>query len=163
MKHITKFCLIGMILLSVPAIAVAGGHKPKKDLIGVAVGNEAFSTLVKAIKAAGLVSPLKSKGPFTVFAPTDKAFAALPEGTLKALLKPENKRKLEAILKHHVLPDAVFSKSIVGKKLEPKTLNGTTLKIDATADITVSGSRVVTTDIKARNGVIHVIDKVLLP
>ena len=135
----------------------------KKDIVDVAVANGSFKTLVAAVKAAGLVDILKSEGPFTVFAPTDAAFAALPKGAVETLLKPENKEKLQAILKHHVLAGAVPSKEIAGKTLSPATVNGTTLKIDATDGVMVSGAKVVIADVIASNGVIHVIDKVLLP
>ena len=106
---------------------------------------------------------LKGKGPFTVFAPTDAAFAKLPEGTVASLLKPENKSKLVAILTHHVLAGAVSSKAVVGKKLSPKTVNGTSLSVDGTMGVMVSGAKVIAADVKASNGIIHAIDKVLLP
>ena len=135
----------------------------KKDIIDTAVANGSFKTLVAAVKAAGLVDTLKGKGPFTLFAPTDAAFSSLPEGTVANLLKPENKDKLVAILTHHVLAGAVTSKAVVGKKLSPKTVNGTSLSVDGTNGVMVSGAKVVTADVKASNGIIHVIDKVLLP
>ncbi len=152
-----------MFSLAIPAAASAGHHGVKKDIVDVAVANGSFKTLVAAVKAAGLVDVLKSKGPFTVFAPTDAAFAALPKGTVESLLKPKNKAKLIAILKHHVLSGAVPSKAIAGKKLSPNSVNGTPLQIDATSDVMVSGAKVVIADVKASNGVIHVINKVLLP
>jgi len=144
-----------------PVVSNAMDHK--KDIIDTAIGNGSFKTLVAAVKAAGLVDTLKGKGPFTLFAPTDAAFSKLPEGTVASLLKPENKAKLVAILTHHVLAGAVPSKAIVGKKLSPKTVNGTSLSIDGNNGDMVSGAKVVSADVKASNGIIHVIDKVLLP
>jgi len=144
-----------------PVVSNAMDHK--KDIIDTAIGNGSFKTLVAAVKAAGLVDTLKGKGPFTLFAPTDAAFSKLPEGTVANLLKPENKAKLVAILTHHVLAGAVPSKAVVGKILSPKTVNGTSLSVDGTNGVMVSGAKVVSADVKASNGIIHVIDKVLLP
>lgn len=158
-----KFLMALTLALFIPVAVSADDHSAKKDIVDVAVANGSFNTLVAAVKAAGLVEVLKSKGPFTVFAPTDAAFAALPKGTVESLLKPENKAKLAAILTHHVLSGAVPSKAIAGEKLSPKTVNGTSLNIDATNGVMVSGAKVVIADVKASNGIIHVIDKVLLP
>ena len=163
MKFVRNLVMVFALSAVLPAYAVAGGHGMKKDIVDVAVSNGSFNTLVAAAKAGGLVETLKSKGPFTVFAPTDAAFAALPKGTVDTLLKPENKAKLVAILKHHVLAGAVPSEAIAGKKLSPATVNGTKLNIDATNGVTVSGAKVVIADVKASNGIIHVIDKVLIP
>ena len=163
MSSLRKITVALVLSIIVPFSAFAGSHGMKKDIVDVAVANGSFNTLVAAAKAAGLVDTLKSKGPFTVFAPTDAAFAALPQGTVETLLKPENKVKLQAILKHHVLAGAVTSKAIAGKKLSPATVNSTKLNIDATKGVMVSGAKVVIADVKASNGVIHVIDKVLLP
>ena len=163
MKFVRNLVIVLALSAVLPAYAVAGGHGMKKDIVDVAVSNGSFNTLVAAAKAGGLVETLKSKGPFTVFAPTDAAFAALPKGTVETLLKPENKAKLVAILKHHVLAGAVPSEAIAGKKLSPATVNGTKLNIDATNGVTVSGAKVVIADVKASNGIIHVIDKVLIP
>jgi uncharacterized surface protein with fasciclin (FAS1) repeats len=119
---------------------------------------------VTAVKAAGLVETLKGPGPFTVFAPTDAAFAALPPGTLTTLLKPENKAKLVAILTYHVVPGKVLSSDIAGKIVTPKTVEGETLDINATGPtVKVNDATVIKADVVADNGVIHVIDKVLLP
>ena len=145
----------------VTPVAIAGGHK--KDVVGTAAANEQFSTLVTAVKAAGLVETLKSKGPFTVFAPTNDAFAALPKGTVENLLKPENKNKLAAILKHHVVSGKVMASDVSGKKFPQATVNGTKINIDGTSGVTVSGAKVISADLVTTNGVIHVIDKVLLP
>jgi uncharacterized surface protein with fasciclin (FAS1) repeats len=163
MSVLTKILVALIVTVSVPASAVAGHHGQKKDIVDVASANGSFKRLVAAVKAAGLVKTLKSKGPFTVFAPTDAAFAALPKGTIASLLKPENKGKLVAILTHHVLSGKVPAKVVLGKKLNPKTVNGTSLAVDGTNGVSVSGAKVTAADIKASNGVIHVIDKVLLP
>ena len=163
MNKFKKILVVIALSVSFPLSALAGHHGMKKDIVDVAVANGSFKTLVVALKAGGLVETLKSKGPFTVFAPTDGAFAALPKGTVATLLKPENKAKLVAILKNHVLVGAVPSKAIAGKKLSPATVNGTKLNIDATNGVNVSGAKVIIADVKAKNGIIHVIDKVLLP
>lgn len=133
------------------------------DIVDTAVAAGSFSTLVAAVKAAGLVDTLKGAGPFTVFAPTDEAFAALPAGTVDELVKPENKDKLTAILTLHVLSGAVHAADIAGKTLSPASVNGEALDVDGTNGVTVNGAKVVTADIACTNGVIHVIDTVLLP
>src|SRR6056297_909783 len=143
------------------APAIAGGHMG--DIVDTAVNAGDFETLVAAVQAAGLVDTLKGEGPFTVFAPTDAAFAALPEGTVEELLKPENKDRLVAVLTYHVVPGKVMSADIAGKELEAETVQGSTVAIDATDGVTVDGANVVTADIEASNGVIHVIDAVILP
>ncbi|MEO6788604.1 MAG: fasciclin domain-containing protein, partial [Chthoniobacteraceae bacterium] len=134
----------------------------EKTIVGVAVGAGQFKTLVAAVKAAGLVDTLSGKGPFTVFAPTDEAFAKLPAGTVENLLKPENKDKLTAILTYHVLSGKVMAADVKTSVLN--TVNGKELaiKVDA-GKVTVGTANVVKTDIAASNGVIHVIDTVLLP
>ena len=156
-----KKLVLAFALIMLPVVSNAMDHK--KDIVNTAIENGSFKTLVAAVKAAGLVDTLKGKGPFTLFAPTDAAFSILPEGTVANLLKPENKAKLVAILTHHVLVGAVPSKAVVGKKLSPKTVNGTSLSVDGTNGVMVSGAKVVSADVKASNGIIHVIDKVLLP
>jgi uncharacterized surface protein with fasciclin (FAS1) repeats len=127
----------------------------------VAAGN--FKTLVAAVGAAGLVDTLKGPGPFTVFAPADAAFAKLPAGTLESLLKPENKAKLSSILTYHVAPGKIMSTDIAGKTASVQTVQGGKLNVDAMSGVTVNNARVTTADIVASNGVIHVIDTVLLP
>jgi uncharacterized surface protein with fasciclin (FAS1) repeats len=137
---------------------------PKEpDIIDIASSNPEFSTLVAAVSAAGLVDTLKGDGPFTVFAPTNAAFAALPAGTVEDLLKPENKDKLVAILTYHVVPGAITSDQLAGKRQDVATVQGQTVHIDGRSGVKVNKSRVTTADIIASNGVIHVIDKVLLP
>lgn len=134
-----------------------------KDIVDTAVGAGSFNTLVAAVKAAGLVDTLKGKGPFTVFAPTDEAFAKLPAGTVESLLKPENKDKLIAILTYHVVPGQVFASDVV-KLTSAKTVNGKAVKVKVSdAGVMIDGAKVVATDIDATNGVIHVIDSVILP
>lgn len=133
------------------------------DIVDTAAAAGSFTTLVAAVTAAGLVDTLKSAGPFTVFAPTDEAFAALPAGTVDDLVKPENKDKLTAILTLHVLSGAVHAADIAGKTLSPASVNGEALDVDGTDGVTVNGAKVVSADIACTNGVIHVIDAVLLP
>ncbi len=144
--------------------AHAGGHSKKMmDIVDTAAAAGSFNTLVAAVKAAGLVETLKSKGPFTVFAPTDAAFAKLPAGTLDSLLKPENKAKLQAILTYHVLASKVASKDIAGKKLAVATVQGSKLNVNATDGVMVDNAKVTKADIMTSNGVIHVIDTVVMP
>lgn len=135
----------------------------KKDIVDTAIAAGSFKTLVQALTAAGLVETLKYAGPFTVFAPTDAAFAKLPEETLTDLLKPENKEKLKDILKYHVLFGTILAEDIVDRK-KAKTVNGQKLKITVKAGtIMVDNAKVTTADIMCINGVIHVIDTVVLP
>ena len=145
------------------AAANMGAAAADKDIVDTAVAAGSFKTLAKALQAADLVETLKGAGPFTVFAPTDEAFAKLPAGTLEALLKPENKPKLQRILTGHVVAGKVMAADVV-KVGSAKAVSGSTLKI-ASRDggVTVDGSKVVKTDIVATNGVIHVIDSVILP
>ncbi len=137
-----------------------------KDIVDTAVGAGTFKTLAAALGAADLVGTLKGDGPFTVFAPTDEAFAKLPAGTVENLLKPENKEKLKEILLLHVVPGNVYAADVV-KLTEAKSAGGKTLKVSTDGGVkvgTATGlSNVVKTDIKAKNGVIHVIDAVILP
>jgi|688.fasta_scaffold301316_2 transforming growth factor-beta-induced protein len=133
------------------------------DIVDTAVKAGKFNTLVAAVKAAGLVETLKGEGPFTVFAPTDEAFAKLPKGTVESLLKPENKEKLIAILTYHVVPGKVMAKDVVSLT-EAKTVQGSAVKIAVNGDkVSIDGANVLKTDIETSNGVIHVIDAVILP
>ncbi|MGX9351523.1 fasciclin domain-containing protein [Shimia sp. W99] len=156
---------IGGIALSITAVnaTLAGSSAAKMDIVDTAVAAGSFNTLVAAVQAAGLVDTLKSDGPFTVFAPTDAAFAALPEGTVETLLKPENKDQLIAILTYHVIPSKVMSGDIAGKKADVATVQGSKLSVDAMNGVKVDAATVVTADIATSNGVIHVIDTVLIP
>jgi uncharacterized surface protein with fasciclin (FAS1) repeats len=134
-----------------------------KTIVENAVGTKGFSTLVTAVKAAGLVDTLSGKGPFTVFAPTDEAFKKLPKGTVETLLKPENKDKLIAILTYHVVPGKVMAADVV-KLSKAKTVQGAEAKIKVEdGKVMVDKAQVVKTDIVSKNGVIHVIDSVILP
>lgn len=160
-KYISSALLIAVF--SVSAMAHNHGGKKEKDIVAVASADPQFSTLVTAVKAAGLVETLQGKGPFTVFAPTNDAFAKLPAGTVENLLKPENKDQLVAVLTYHVLPQNVPSSAIKGKNLDVETVQGATLAVDATNGVKINNATVVAADVKATNGVIHVIDTVLLP
>jgi uncharacterized surface protein with fasciclin (FAS1) repeats len=133
------------------------------DIVDAAVAAGSFNTLVAAVQAAGLVETLKSDGPFTVFAPTDDAFAKLPDGTVEMLLKPENKDMLLAVLTYHVVAGKVMSGDIAGKRVAPETVQGRPIAVNATSGVMVNDAHVVAADVEASNGVIHVIDKVLLP
>lgn len=135
----------------------------EKDIVDTAVGAGSFNTLVAAVKAAGLVETLKGDGPFTVLAPTDEAFKKLPKGTVETLLKPENLKTLQAILTYHVIPGSVMAADVVKLK-SAKTVQGDTVAIKVTdSGVMINGAKVVTTDIKCSNGVIHVIDSVIMP
>ena len=157
LRHFT-LALITVLPLAFTSAAVKAG-----DIVDTAASSDQFNTLVAAVKAAGLVETLKSDGPFTVFAPTDEAFAALPAGTVENLLKPENKEQLVAVLTYHVIPGKVMSGDIAGKTADVATVQGSELSIDATSGVMVDGANVTTADIITSNGVIHVIDKVVLP
>ncbi len=133
------------------------------DIVDTAVEAGQFKTLVAAVEAAELVETLKGDGPFTVFAPTDEAFAKLPEGTLENLLKPENKDQLVAILTYHVVPGKIMSGDIAGKTADVETVQGGKLAVDAMDGVKVDEAQVITADIETSNGVIHVIDTVVLP
>jgi uncharacterized surface protein with fasciclin (FAS1) repeats len=138
------------------------------DIVDIASGNPNFSTLVAALSAAGLVDTLKGDGPFTVFAPTNAAFDALPAGTVETLLMPENVDQLRSILTYHVVPGSYTSGDLLGQTVDVATVNGATVRVDGTggkldATVRVNDANVINTDILATNGVIHVIDKVLIP
>lgn len=162
MNRRTAFRLVAAA--SIAAVVAACAQMPSEpDIVDIASQNEQFSTLVAAVQAAGLVETLKGEGPFTVFAPTNDAFAALPAGTVENLLKPENKDQLTAILTYHVVPGAVTSDQVAGKRQDVATVNGKTVHIDGRRGVRVNRSNVTQADIAASNGVIHVIDRVLLP
>ncbi|UWR02154.1 fasciclin domain-containing protein [Ruegeria conchae] len=155
-----KFAVAGVASLLLTSSALADGHS--KDIVDTAVGAGSFATLVAAVQAAELVETLKGDGPFTVFAPTDEAFAALPEGTVENLLKPENKDQLVAILTYHVVPGKVMSGDL-SDDMTAATVQGGDITIDLDNGVMVNDANVVQADIEAENGVIHVIDKVILP
>lgn len=158
--------LIASLALSTTAIAGGTKYKTaamKKDIVAVASAAGQFNTLTAALTAAGLVDTLQGDGPFTVFAPTDAAFAKLPEGTVETLLLPQNKDKLTAILTYHVVPGKVTASDVV-KLDSAKTVNGDTVDIHVVdGNVSVDSANVVKTDIGASNGIIHVIDSVILP
>ena len=153
---------VAAAMISVTAVT-AQTQSAKADIVDTAVAAGSFNTLAKALQAADLVDTLKGKGPFTVFAPTDEAFAKLPQGTLDDLLKPENKAKLRRILTYHVVSGRVTAADVVKLK-SAKAVSGDAIEITSNGGtVTVDGAKVVKTDINASNGVIHVIDSVMLP
>jgi uncharacterized surface protein with fasciclin (FAS1) repeats len=165
--------LVVAALFAFAPLAFANGHMSGEKggdhaghstgtIVDVAVGNADFSTLVAALKAAGLVETLSGAGPFTVFAPTNAAFAKLPAGTVESLLLPENKAKLTAILTYHVVSGKVLAKDVVTLKTAT-TVQGSAVAIDAASGVKVNNATVTATDIMGSNGVIHVIDTVLMP
>jgi len=174
-RRLTAALGLAAALTAVPAftaITAAGSCQAHKntvatsahpDIVDTAVSAKKFNTLVAAVKAAGLVDTLKGDGPFTVFAPTDEAFAKLPAGTLESLLKPENRDQLTAILTYHVVPGRVYAGDVVQLK-SATTVEGSAIRINTSAKgVKVNDANVVKTDIDASNGVIHVIDSVILP
>jgi uncharacterized surface protein with fasciclin (FAS1) repeats len=159
-----KKMIAGIVaVMAITGAAANIGAAADKDIVDTAVAAGSFKTLAKALEAAGLVETLKGAGPFTVFAPTDEAFAKLPAGTLEALLKPENKPKLQRILTSHVVTGKIMAAD-VARTSSAKAVSGATLAIAShDGSVTVSGARVVQADIDTTNGVIHVIDSVILP
>lgn len=153
---------IALTTATLLASAALPAFAADKDIVDTAIGAGNFTTLVAAVQAAGLVDTLKGAGPFTVFAPTDAAFAALPAGTVEDLLKPENKDKLIAILTYHVVPGMVMSKDLT-EGMKAKTVQGGELTITLAGGAKVNGAVISTADIAATNGVIHVVDSVILP
>ena len=161
MKTIRILTLTALVATS-SFLGVAQAETKAKDIVAVASSAGSFNTLVAAVKAAGLVETLQGAGPFTVFAPTDEAFAKLPKGTVESLLKPENKEKLVAILTYHVVAGKVMAADV--KTMKAKTVNGKELDVKvAGGTVTVDNAKVIKTDVAASNGVIHVIDTVVLP
>ncbi len=160
MKSLTTNCLA--VFAASTLACHAADEAEAKDIVAIAAGNKDFSTLVAAVKAAGLVETLQGDGPFTVFAPTNDAFDKLPDGTVEALLKPENKDKLTAVLTYHVVPGKVMAADV--SPGDVKTVNGAsaTIAVDD-GTVTIDSAEVIKTDIEASNGVIHVIDSVILP
>ena len=159
MKKFLFFALL-VSLISMPAVASSSDAGAGSDIVDTAVAAGSFNTLVKAVQAAGLVDTLKSEGPFTVFAPTDEAFAKLPAGTLEALLA--DKEKLTAILTYHVVAGKVMAADVVNLK-KAETVEGSKVKINADSGVMINDATVVKADIETSNGVIHVIDTVLIP
>lgn len=145
------------------AVTAGSTFAAEKDIVDTAVEAGSFETLVTAVTKAELVETLKGPGPFTVFAPNDAAFDKVPDDTLNGLLDPENKEALTGILTYHVIPGKVMAADIAGKSMSVETVNGAMVEIDATDGVTVGGAKVIATDIEASNGVIHVIDTVMMP
>ena len=165
MHTFTAVLFSAMVMLSMSAGAMhhMKGEKAGNDIVDVAVANGNFNTLAAALKAAGLVDVLKGEGPYTVFAPTDEAFAKLPEGTVESLLKPENIEQLKAVLTYHVVSGKVMAADVV-KLNKATTVNGADVSIAVNdGKVDINNSHVVMTDVTASNGVIHVVDTVLLP
>lgn len=160
MKLVPRFAIAAAFALPLTLGSLAA---KAADIVDTAASAGQFNTLVTAVKAAGLVDTLKGDGPFTVFAPTDDAFAKLPAGTVEDLLKPENKERLVAVLTYHVVPSKIMSSDIAGKTAQVETVQGSKLSVDATNGVKVDEATVVSADIEASNGVIHVIDTVVLP
>ena len=160
-----RIASMAAVFLAVVGLAIGStvARASDQDIVDTAVSAGQFKTLAAALKAADLIDTLKGPGPFTVFAPTDEAFAKLPAGTVENLLKPENKAKLTAILTYHVVPGAVKAEQVT-KLHEAKTVNGAMVKVSTNGgQVTINDATVVNADIAASNGVIHVIDKVILP
>ncbi|MEZ9013521.1 fasciclin domain-containing protein [Vibrio splendidus] len=157
----TTSVLVATLLFT--AFAHANHHEMKKDIVDVAAENGSFNTLMATVKAADLVDTLKGEGPFTVLAPTDEAFAALPEGTVDMLLKPENKDKLVAVLTYHVIPGKIMAAEVM-KLNSAVTVQGSAVMIAIDdGNVMIDNAKVIMPDVEASNGVIHVIDAVLLP
>ena len=152
-----------LAIFAILPIAFTSIQVKAQDIVDTAVAAGNFSTLVAAVQAAGLVDTLKGEGPFTVFAPTDEAFASLPEGTVENLLKPENRDQLVAVLTYHVVPGKIMSTDISGTTAEVASVQGSALSVDATNGVKVDDATVIAADIETSNGVIHVIDSVVLP
>lgn len=149
-------------MMGLASVSIASTSTTSSDIVDIAAGAGTFETLVAAVTAADLVDTLKSEGPFTVFAPTDEAFAALPAGTVETLLKPENKDQLIAVLTYHVVPGKVMSTDLVDD-MQAATVQGSKVTIDLDNGVMVDQANVISADIEAENGVIHVIDAVILP
>ena len=160
MLYIKKYAFA---FLAVFPLAFVSISVKAQDIVDTAIAAGQFNTLVAAVQAADLVDTLKGDGPFTVFAPTDDAFAALPMGTVEDLLKPQNKAQLVAVLTYHVVPGKIMSSDIAGKTMDVATVQGGELSVDATDGVKVDNATVVAADIETSNGVIHVIDQVVLP
>jgi uncharacterized surface protein with fasciclin (FAS1) repeats len=158
-----RFALAATAAASLAALtACTTGGQP--DIVDIAAQNEqTFGTLVAAVQAAGLAETLKGDGPFTLFAPTNDAFAALPAGTVDSLLQPENRDALVEVLTYHVVPGAITSDQLAGQRVDVETVQGGTVHVDGRTGVRVNGARVVSADVIASNGVIHAIDRVLLP
>ena len=164
LKRLTLPVFAALALITSAALVPAQAGMAKGDIVDTAVKAGQFKTLAAALQSAELIDTLKGDGPFTVFAPTDAAFAKLPDGTVEKLLKPENKQALTSILTYHVVPGKVMSSDIAGKKVSPATVEGQKVNIDASGSaVKIQNAKVVQADVSASNGVIHVIDTVMIP
>lgn len=163
-RSVLSLFVLALVMAVGTVYSHSGSHdKQSKDIVEIAVASGDFDTLVAAVQAAGLAETLKGEGPFTVFAPTDEAFAKLPDGTVEELLKPENKEQLVAVLTYHVVPGKVTAADVVKLK-EAKSVNGKNIPIAVNGGtVNVDNATVVKPDIMASNGVIHVIDTVIIP
>ncbi len=164
LTNLTKLAAFGLLSVGL-AIGITGASASAasgKDIVDTAASAGSFNTLVAAVKAAGLEATLRGAGPFTVFAPTDEAFAKLPAGTVESLLKPENKAKLQSILTYHVVAGKLMAAD-VARLDSAKTVNGQQARITTAGGVKIDAAKVVNTDIQCSNGVIHVIDSVILP
>lgn len=162
-KRLMLTLTIALASLAFSTASYANDHGMKQDIVDVAVANGSFTTLVAALKAAGLVETLKSDGPFTVFAPTDEAFAKLPAGTVEMLLMPENKDKLVSILTYHVIGNKVTAAEVIELD-SADTVQGQAVTVNVKGNaVMINNAKVIMADVKASNGVIHVIDTVLMP
>lgn len=162
MNVLRRILVVAMIALPIGA-GVGMVNAAQKDIVETAEASGQFSTLITAVKAAGLEDTLKGSGPYTIFAPTDEAFAKLPPETLQNLLKPENKQQLAAILSYHVVPGKVLSSDLDGKNTTATTVQGQDVTIDASDGVRVNDATVTAADVEASNGVVHAIDTVIMP
>ena len=163
LKKTFAFATVAAVVLTVAASGTTAVRAETRDVVDTAIAAGSFKTLAKALDAAGLVTTLKGAGPFTVFAPTDEAFAKLPDGTLETLLKPENKEKLRRILTYHVVAGKVMASDVV-KLQSAKAVSGDTITVKVEDGVVhVDNATVTSADVLASNGVIHVIDSVILP
>ena len=160
MFRLTRITAVALVTFGVALATPLRAAESSRDIVDTAVAAGNFTTLARALQAAGLVDTLKGKGPFTVFAPTDEAFAKLPAGTLDALLK--DRAKLTKVLTYHVVPGSITASQIGGLK-EARTVEGSTVRIDTSSGVKVDDATVIKADVMASNGVIHVIDRVILP
>lgn len=161
---ISRFALKSIVFAAALASLAACAQVAKDGhVVDVAAQSGNFTTLIAAAAAADIITPMTGKGPFTVFAPTDAAFADLPDGALEELLLPENKQQLTAMLTYHVVPGAVTAEQMTGQRLHVATINGSDLLIDGRDGLKAGPANVITPDIRASNGIIHAIDKVLMP
>lgn len=171
MRYVSFAALAAATLIAAPALAgeaTKGGHHghhqtQQADIVDTAVAAGSFNTLVAAIQAAGLVDTLKGDGPFTVFAPVDGAFANLPHGEVERLLEPANRHELVDLLTYHVVPGAVRAEQLTGQILNVETVEGSTVLIDATDGVRVGNAQVIQANIETSNGIIHVVDRVIIP